>query len=58
MEITGKLCKKEFTTENGEVREYYVISIALYGNETIEISLKGDKAKLILMSEAMKRNNK
>lgn len=56
MEVTGKLCKKEFTTETGEVREYYVLSIPLYGNETIEISLKGDKAKLILMSESLKRN--
>lgn len=58
MDIVGKLIKKEFTTDNGEVREYYVISIPLYGNETIEISLKGDKAKLILMSETMKRSNK
>lgn len=57
MEIIGKLCKKEFTTETGEVREYYVLSIPLYGNETIEISIKSDKAKLLIMSENL-RNKK
>lgn len=56
MEVVGKLIKKEFTTENGEVREYYVLSIPLFGNETIEITIKSDKAKLLIMSETIKHN--
>ena len=56
MEIVGKLVKKEFTTSDGQVKEYYVLLIPLVGNEKMEITIKSDKAKLLIMSETIKNN--
>lgn len=56
MEIVGKLVKKEFTTPDGQVKEYYVLSIPLVGNEKMEITIKSDKAKLLIMSETIKNS--
>lgn len=58
MEIIGKLVKKNFTVETGEVRDYYVIEYSLVDGSKLEVSLKGDKAKLLLMSLAIEKNNK
>lgn len=58
MEIVGKLVKKNFTVESGEVRDYYVIEYSLVDGSKLEVSLKGDKAKLLLMSLAIEKNNK
>lgn len=55
MKVEASVIKKHFTTENGEVREYYAISIPLINGETVEITLKSDKAKLILLSQALSK---
>ena len=54
IEVIAKLVKKNFTDSDGHKREYYVLSIPLTEEENIEITIKGDKAKLILMSESLK----
>lgn len=59
IEVIGKLVKKNFTDSDGYKREYYVLSIPLFSydgtqEENIEITIKSDKAKLILMSEILK----
>lgn len=59
IEVIGKLVKKKFTDSEGHEREYYVLSIPLFSydgteEETIEITIKSDKAKLLLMSESLK----
>lgn len=59
IEVIGKLVKKNFTDSDGHKREYYVLSIPLFSydgteEENIEITIKSDKAKLILMSESLK----
>ena len=58
MEIVGKLVKKNFTVESGEVKDYYVIEYPLVDGSKLEVPLKGDKAKLLLMSLAIEKNNK
>ena len=52
-----KLYKKTFTTKEGELREYYVLQFPLVNNETLEIPIKSDKAKLLSMSHALEKNN-
>lgn len=51
MELNCKLVKKTFTAENGEVRDYYVLVFSIADNETLEITIKKDKAKLLLLSQ-------
>lgn len=54
MNYNCKLVKKTFTTKDNETREYYVLVFDILENETLEITIKGDKAKLLLLS----KNNK
>lgn len=56
MDVIGKLNKKTFIDSNGELHEYYVLQFELYGGEVLEITVKGDKAKLLIMSQEL--NNK
>lgn len=51
MELNCKLVKKTFTAENGEVRDYYVLVFSIADNETLEITIKKDKAQLLLLSQ-------
>lgn len=51
MDLKCKLVKKTFTTENGEVREYYVLEFLLANDEKLGITIKKDKAQLILLSQ-------
>ena len=51
MNLECKLVKKTFTAENGEVREYYVLQFVIADNETLEITIKKDKAQLLLLSQ-------
>lgn len=55
MKIECKLSKKNFTTQDNQVREYYVLVVPIYGNEEIEIPIKGDKAKLIMLSHQLNK---
>ena len=54
MEIIGKLIKKTFINTNGEVVEFYVLQFELDGGETLDLNVKSDKAKILLMSEKLK----
>ena len=58
MPIESKLIKKEFTTEDGIKREYYVIEYELVDGQVLDIPIKGDKAKLLIMSIALQRKEK
>lgn len=51
MDLKCKLVKKTFTVENGEVREYYVLVFSISDDETLEITIKKDKAQLLLLSQ-------
>ena len=51
MDLNCKLVKKTFTTQNGELREYYVLEFTIANNETLEITIKKDKAQLLLLSQ-------
>lgn len=50
MKLNCELCKKTFTANDGQVREYYVLVFKLADGSTLEQSVKGDKAKLLIMS--------
>ena len=51
MNLNCKLVKKTFTAENGEAREYYVLEFSIADNETLDITIKKDKAQLLLLSQ-------
>lgn len=50
MNLTVKLLEKSFKTETGENRNYYCLSYDLVDGSQLEIPIKGDKAKLMLLS--------
>ena len=54
MEILGTLLQKTFVTEKGEIVEYYVVEYQIDEETTIDVKLKSDKAKLLLMAEKLK----
>lgn len=57
MEIVGKLLKKTFVTDKGEALDYYVVQFPLNDEESIEVKIKSDKAKLLIMAEQLKEFN-
>lgn len=50
MNLTCKLIEKSFKDDSGVSRNYYVLAFNLIDGSTLEVSLKGDKAKLLLLS--------
>lgn len=56
MEMKCRLLKKDFTTEDGQKREYHVIQFDLADGSTLDIPVKGDKARLLVMTQALLRN--
>ena len=56
MKVEFELLEKKFTTEDGKDIKYYVLSRKLVDNTTIEIPIKGDKSKLLLMSLVVEKN--
>ena len=54
MELKCKLLEKTFKDADGQSHVYYVLSFALADNSTLEISVKGDKAKLLKLSNNLK----
>lgn len=50
MKVEFELLEKKFTTEEGKEVKYYVLKRTLVDNTTLEIPVKGDKSKLLLMS--------
>ena len=53
MKVEFELNEKKFTTEEGKEIKYYVLQRRLIDNTIIEIPVKGDKSKLLLMSLAV-----
>lgn len=58
MKVEFELLEKKFTTEDGREVNYYVLSRTLVDKTTLEIPIKGDKSKLLIMSLAVERNIK
>ena len=54
MELKCKLLEKTFKDVDGQSHTYYVLSFALADNSNLEISVKGDKAKLLKLSNNLK----
>lgn len=50
MKAEFELLEKSFTSDDGKPIRYYVLSRQLIDGSVIEISIKPDKAKLLLMS--------
>lgn len=58
MKIEMELEKKNFKKEDGQEIEYYVIRKKLVDQSYLEIPIKSDKAKLLLMSLTVEKYNK
>lgn len=56
--VEFELLEKKFTTEEGKELKYYVLSRKLVDNTTLEIPIKGDKSKLLIMSLVVEKNIK
>ena len=57
MKVEFELTKKESEIEGKKI-QYYVLKRTLINGETIEVTIKGDKAKLLLMSLYVEKNEK
>lgn len=53
MKVEFTIVEKNFTSDKGEVIKYNVLSRQLANGEVFEIPIKGDKAKLLLLSLAV-----
>lgn len=56
MKVVFELLEKKFTTEDGREIKYYTLSRKLVDGTNLEITIKGDKSKLLLMSLAVENN--
>ena len=50
MELKCKLIEKSFKDDEGKSHVYYVLSFDLADGSNLEVSIKGDKAKLLKLS--------
>lgn len=57
MELKCKLMEKTFKDSEGQSHEYYVLSFDLADGSNLEVSIKGDKAKLLRLSNNMDNNS-
>ena len=53
MELKCKLIEKSFKDIDGNSHAYYVLSFDLADGSHLEVSLKGDKAKLLQLSNQL-----
>lgn len=53
MKVEFTVAEKIFTSDKGEAIKYYVLSRKLVNGEVFELPIKGDKAKLLLLSLAV-----
>lgn len=53
MELICKLIEKTFVDKDGVNHPYNVLSFDLYDGSKIEIPIKGDKAKLLKLSNSL-----
>ena len=58
MKVEFELEGKKFTTEQGKEVKYFVLKRKLIDNTTLEIPVKGDKSKLLLMSLAVENSRR
>ncbi len=58
MKVEFELLEKKFTTEDNREIKYYVLKRTLVDNTTLEIPIKGDKSKLLIMSLVVENNNR
>lgn len=58
MKVEFELLEKKFTNEQGKEVKYYVLIRKLIDNTTLEIPVKGDKSKLLLMSLAVENSRR
>lgn len=56
MKVEFELLEKKFTTEDNREIKYYVLIRKLVDGSVIEIPIKGDKSKLLLMSLRVENN--
>ena len=50
MNLTMKLVKKNFTADNGNKLDYYVLEYPLADGSVLDVPVKGDKAKILILS--------
>lgn len=53
MELICKLIEKTFIDKDGVSHPYQVLSFELFDGSHVEIPIKGDKAKLLKLSNSM-----
>lgn len=53
MKLDCELLEKSFKDADGQSHAYYVLSFDLADGTTLEISVKGDKAKLLKLSTSV-----
>lgn len=53
MELICKLIEKTFTDKDGIAHPYQVLSFELFDGSKVEIPIKKDKAKLLILSTAL-----
>ena len=58
MKVEMELEKKEFTREDGQKIQYYVLKKTLADKSILEIPVKSDKAKLMVLSLSIERNQR
>lgn len=56
MKLQCELVEKTFKDADGQSHVYYVLSFDLADGSTLEISVKGDKAKLLRLSNNLNDN--
>lgn len=53
MELNCKLIEKSFKDSDGQSHSYYVLSFILADGSYLDISIKGDKAMLLKLSNSL-----
>lgn len=56
MKVEFELKRKKFVNNEGKEIEYYVLVRELIDGSQLELPIKGDKSKLLLMSLAVEKN--
>ena len=58
MELNCKLVEKTFKDSDGKSHPYYTLSFKLIDDTVLEIPVKGDKAKLLILSNSVSPSKK
>ena len=58
MKVEFDLVEKSFTSEVGKTINYYVLQRKLIDGNMLELPIKGDKSKLLLMSLTVENKSK